>query len=69
MKAILISFTIAAGLSTIAVTSANAGSGYGRSYAYEYCYYYKTRALGAKSRERKQVMWAKYHACLREYGG
>jgi hypothetical protein len=44
-------------------------SGFGRSYAYDYCYYYKTRALGAKNRERKKLMWAKYRACLKEYGG
>lgn len=71
MKAILIAVTIAAGFATIAVNSANAGAGggFGRSYAYDYCYYYKTRALGAKSRERKNLMWTKYRACLKEYGG
>ena len=71
MKAILIAVTIAAGFATIAVTSANAGAGggFGRSYAYDYCYYYKTRALGAKSPERKNLMWAKYRTCLKEYGG
>ncbi len=69
MTDILTATVIAAGFATITATTAQAGNGYGRSYAYDYCFYYKSRALGAKSRERKQVMWARYRACLREYGG
>ena len=69
MKTILTAIVIAAGFATVTATTADAASGYGRSYAYDYCFYYKSRALGAKSRERKQVMWARYRACLREYGG
>ena len=69
MKAILTAIVFAAGFATVATTTAQASSGYGRSYAYDYCFFYKSRALGARSQERKQLMWARYRACLREYGG
>ena len=69
MKISLIAITLATGIATIDVTPASAGGSYGRSYAFEYCYYYRTRALCAKTRQRKQLMWAKYRACLKEWGG
>lgn len=66
MKSLLIAAVIASGFATIGTQTANAGGN--QSYAYQYCYYYKARALGAHSLERKDYMWAKYRACLREYG-
>ena len=67
MKSLLIAAIIASGFATVGAVTANAGGG-NKSYAYEYCHYYKARALGAYSLERKDYMWAKYRACLREYG-
>ncbi|MGI9513421.1 MAG: hypothetical protein ACR2OL_11005 [Anderseniella sp.] len=68
MKSLLIAAIIATGFATVGTATANAGGSGGKSYAYEYCHYYKARALGAHGFERKQYMWAKYRACLREYG-
>ena len=65
MKSLLIAAVIAAGFATVGTQTANAGN---KSYAYEYCQYYKMRALGAHSLDRKDHMWARYYACLREYG-
>ncbi len=67
MKSLLIAAIIASGFATVGTVTANAGGG-SKSYAYQYCHYYKARALGAHSHERSQYMWAKYRACLREYG-
>jgi len=66
MKSLLIAAVVASSFAVIGTQTANsAGS---KSYAYQYCHYYKARALGAHSLERKDYMWAKYRACLREYG-
>ena len=66
MKSLLIAAIIASGFATVGTVTANANGN--KSYAYQYCHYYKARALGAHSLERKDYMWAKYRACLREYG-
>jgi hypothetical protein len=66
MKSLLIAAVVAT--SFAAVGAQNANSAGNHSYAYQYCHYYKARALGAHSLERKDYMWAKYRACLREYG-
>ncbi len=65
MKALLIAAIIAAGFAIVGTQTANAGN---KSYAYEYCQYYKIRALGAQDLDRKDYLWAKYRACLYEYG-
>jgi len=66
MKSLLIAAIIASGFATVGTVTANASGN--KSYAYQYCHYYKARALGSHSLERKDYMWAKYRACLREYG-
>ena len=66
MKSLLIAAVIASAFAIVGTQTANASGN--QSYAYQYCYYYKARALGADSLERKDYMWAKYRACLREYG-
>ena len=66
MKTSLIALALATGL--IASVPTPAESRGGASYAQQYCYYYKQRALGTKSRARKDQLWAQYRACLREYG-
>ena len=66
MKSLLIAAVVAAGFATIGTQTANAGGN--KSYAYQYCHYYKARALGAHDLDRKDYLWAKYRACLREYG-
>ena len=66
MKTLIAIAVIAAGFAIIGAAKAQA-MGY-KSYAYQYCYYYKARALGARSHARSRIMWARYYACLREYG-
>lgn len=68
MRALVIATIIAAGFATVGTQTATA-NGYKNSYAYQYCHYYKSRALGADSPYRADLMWAKYYACLKEYGG
>jgi len=67
MRAIIIASIIASSFAGLGVQTANANGG-NKSYAYQYCHYYKARALGAESLYRKDLMWAKYYACLKEYG-
>lgn len=69
MRAIVIAAIVAAGFATAGTQAANAGGGYKNSYAYQYCHYYKARALGTEDPYRADRMWAKYYACLKEYGG
>lgn len=68
MKAIVIAAIIATGFAAAGSQTASAFGG-SHSYAYQYCQYYKIRALGADSAYRADRMWAKYYACLKEYGG
>lgn len=67
MKAIVIAAIVATGFAAVGTQTTSAYGG-NKSYAYQYCHYYKARALGADSHYRSQRMWAKYYACLREYG-
>jgi hypothetical protein len=67
MRAIIIASIVAASFASIGTQAANASGN--KSYAYQYCHYYKARALGAESLHRKDLMWAKYYACLEEYSG
>lgn len=66
MKTLLIATMIASSFAALAATDANARS---RSYAYTYCEYYKIRAQGAHDLDRKDNLYSKYYACLKEFGG
>ena len=66
MKSLLMAAVMIGGFSATGTQTVEAGGN--KSYAYQYCHYYKARALGAHDLDRKDYLWAKYRACLREYG-
>ena len=66
MKILLVATMIATSFATLAADSASARN---KSYAYTYCEYYKIRAQGSHDLDRKDYLYSKYYACLKEYGG
>lgn len=51
-------------LNTNPASAAGASSDYGRTV----CQYLKTKAMRAKTEDRKAALWAEYKRCLKERG-
>ncbi len=64
MKTIITAAIIAAGIAGISASSAQAGGAHGyNNELNSVCYYYKTRAMGARTQEMRDLMWVAYYEC------